>query len=102
VVGAPTWKHEVTGKAELRQYVAENVGWNPSISFAGPVEHGSLSFSDAWRIEVPVYYSLSVAKDKGLTVGAAYSHWHDQDGTFDDVSVFLTGAFGLLDKERRP
>jgi len=102
VVGAPSWKHELLGRFEVRQYLSGGLGWNPSISFAGPVDHGSFSFGNAWRAEVPVYFTFSEIKDKTLTVGAAYAHWRDDDGTFNDVSVFLAGGFGLLDSGQKP
>ena len=98
VVAAPVWKHELFGRVEIREYLAPDLGWNPSIGFVGPVDHGVVSFGHSWKLEVPVYFTLSRAKDKSLTVGAAYAHWHDDDGSFDDVSVFLTGGFGLLDR----
>jgi len=71
------------------------------VSFAGPVSNGTLSFSQAWRVEVPLYFTLSRIKDKTLTAGVAFSHWHDDEGTYTDISVFLTAGFSLLDSVKR-
>jgi hypothetical protein len=98
IVAPPAWKHELFGRLEIRQYLGRDLGWNPSIGFAGPVDHGTVSFGHSWKFEVPVYFTLSRTKDRSLTVGAAYAHWHDENTSFDDVSVFLTGGFGLIDR----